>query len=202
MHLKAPANQDHGPPVRDGDGEGDEFVFPPDLFEAAPNGSPAFWTCVRARPRWEKKLCRTLRSQAIAHYMPVAHRTSYSGRKLRTASIPLFPGFVFVPGDQPKGAFKDAGILGVLKPSCAMRVDELDGQIRAVRRMLALGTPVGLTTRYEAGDRVTIGSGPLRGLSGTVTSTSNARRLVLWIDMLGVGACVQLTCDTVLARAA
>jgi hypothetical protein len=205
MHLKELENQDHGRTVaaRDGDGDGDdEFVFPRDLFEAAPSGSTAFWTCVRARPRWEKKLCRTLRSQAIPHYMPVAQRTSYSGRKLRTASIPLFPGFVFVPGDHPKGAFRDAGILGVLKPTCAMRVDELDGQIRAVHRMLALGTPVGLTTRYETGDRVTIGSGPLSGLSGTVTSTWSARRLVLWIDMLGVGACVQLTCDTVLAKAA
>lgn len=202
MHLKELDNQDGRPGGEDRGGDDDEFVFPHDLFAAGAPTATAFWTCVRARPRWEKKLCRTLRSLAIPHYMPVARRTSYSGRKHRTAAIPLFPGFVFVPGDHPKGAFKDASILGVLKPSCAMRVDELDGQIRAVHRMLALGAPVGLTTRYETGDRVTIRSGPLSGLSGTVTSTWNAKRLVLWIDMLGVGAFVQLTCDTVLARTA
>jgi transcription antitermination factor NusG len=79
-----------------------------------------------------------------------------------------------------------------------MHIKELDGQIRAVHRILALGAPVGVTTRCEVGDSLTIASGPLRGLSGTVTSTAHARRLVLWIDMLGVGAFVQLRPDTVL----
>lgn len=181
----------------------DEFVFPRDLFELAPSSSPVFWTCVRARPRWEKKLCRILRSQSMPHYMPVVPHQSYSGRKLRTASKPLFPGFVFVMGSHTKGSFKDSGcVVNILKPSCATHIDELDSQIRAVHCMLAFGEPVRLINQYEIGDRVTIGSGPLRGLSGTVTSTGNARRLVLWIDMLGVGAFVHLAFDTVLARAA
>jgi len=186
-----------------GDVDGDhEFVFPPDLFDSAQDSSTVFWTCVRVRARWEKKLCRMLRSQSLPHYMPVVSRQSYSGRKLRSASIPLFPGFVFVMGSHTKSAFKDPGVTNVLKPTCPMHVEELDSQIRAVHRLLALGGDVGVTTQYTVGDTVTINSGPLSGLSGTITSTAGSRRLVLWVDMLGVGASVQLESDTVLARAA
>jgi hypothetical protein len=39
-------------------GDNVEFVFPRDLFEAEQDSSTVFWTCVRVRPRCEKKLCR------------------------------------------------------------------------------------------------------------------------------------------------
>lgn len=181
----------------------DEFIFPGDLFDAAQDSSMVFWTCVRARPRWEKRLCHSLRSQLIPHYMPVVLRESYSGRKLRSSLIPLFSGFVFVMGNHTKGSFKDSGcVINLLKPNCPTQIEQLDHQIRTVHRMLTLGRPVGVTTQYEIGDSVTIGSGPLSGLSGTIRSTTNGNRLVLWVDMLGVGAFVQLGSDTVLVRAA
>ncbi|NVI97297.1 hypothetical protein HV824_04085 [Myxococcus sp. AM009] len=137
----------------------------------------------------------------IPYYMPVVIRQTYSGRKLRDSSLPLFPGFVFVKGSHTKGAFKDTGcVASVLSPTSQMGIAELDSQIRSVRLMLGLGRPVVLTTKYEVGEKLTIDSGPLRGVSGTVTSTANAKRLVLWVDMLGVGAAVELGCDTTLAR--
>lgn len=197
MNIQSGANH-----VDRDDRDHHEFVFPRDLFGTSLDSSAVFWTCVRVRARWEKKLCRVLRSQALPHYMPVVSRQSYSGRKLRSSSIPLFPGFVFVMGNHTKSAFKDPGVVSVLKPTCPMRIMELDSQIRAVHRILALGRPVGVTAQYEVGDRVTITSGPLSGLSGTIASTAGAKRLVLWIDMLGVGAFVQLGSDTMLARPA
>src|SRR5207249_1875034 len=101
-----------------------------------------------------------------------------------------------------KSSLKESGcVASVLKPTSQRGVEALDRQIRAVRRMLSLGRPVGLTTHYEIGERLTIASGPLRGMSGAVTSVGNASRLVLWIDMLGVGAFVELEGDTMLERA-
>ncbi|QDE89533.1 hypothetical protein BHS06_11495 [Myxococcus xanthus] len=138
----------------------------------------------------------------IPYYMPVVSRQTYSGRKLRDSLLPLFPGFVFVKGNHTKGAFKDTGcVASVLNPASQLGIEVLDGQIRSVRRMLALGGPVELTTKYEIGEKLTIDSGPLRGISGTVTSTANTKKLVLWVDMLGVGAAVELGCDTILAKA-
>lgn len=134
--------------------------------------------------------------------MPVVLRQTYSGGKLRISSLPLFPGFVFVKGSHSKGTLNETGCVAtVLKPACPIQIQQLDTQIRSVHRLLAVGRPVGMTARYEIGERITIASGPLRGISGTVTSTTKAKRLVLWVDMLGVGAFVELACDTPVARA-
>lgn len=171
----------------------DKFTFPSDLFEPQAESDVPCWTCVRSRPRWEKKLADFLRSRSIPHYLPTTVKYTFSGRKLRRTAHCLFPGYVFVKGSHDKQSFKESGcVVYVLKPTSLVQAESLNGQIRAVRRLLLEEISAELCTDYRNGERVTIVSGALRGLSGIVIETDNARRLVVWVDMLGVGVSVVL----------
>lgn len=179
--------------------ERDRYLFPRELFEGPPD--PAGWTCVRSRPRWEKKLAGYLQANHVEYYLPVAARQTFSGRKHRTAWHPLFPGFVFVKGSHAKQAFKQSGcVVYVLRPASRSQSYLLDQQIRAVRRLLMEELPAELTNEYRLGERVTIASGPLQGIEGMVVATANGSRLVVRVDMLGVGVSVVLGSDVRLER--
>lgn len=179
----------------------DEYLYPNDLFEQKSGSQANFWTCVRSRPRFEKKLATFLKSRNIAHYLPVVQKNTCSGRKARTTAIPLIPGFLFAKGDFGKRAFADSGCVAyVLKPSNCVEQRTLDRQIRVVREVLLRKRFVELSTDYRVGEEVTILSGPLSGISGRIVSLDKSKRLVVGVDMLGVGVSVVLSPDTRVAR--
>jgi transcription antitermination factor NusG len=188
-----------------GDGEHfgpcEDYLFPEDLFEASSEIETTLWKCVRSRPRWEKKLARFLRSRNIAHYLPVVPRTTCSGRKVRTTMHPLFPGFIFVKGDHNKRSLMESGcVVHVLKPNNSIELKTLDRQIRAIQQLLLKRPFVELCTEYRVGESVTILSGPMTGITGDVVHLQNSKRLVLWVNMLGVGVSVVLSPETFLSR--
>lgn len=114
--------------------------------------------------------------------------------------IPFCPFCPFCQGS--KLSFKDSGcVVYVLKPTSSSQAETLDAQIRAVRRLVLEEIRAELCTNYLGGEKVTILSGPLQGISGIVMGTANARRLVVSVDMLGVGVSVVLDADTDLTKA-
>ena len=182
---------------------GDTFLFPRDLFDGEAESSATFWTCARSKPRWEKKLAEYLGSRRIPYYMPVAVKHTFSGRKWRSTAHPLFPGFVFVKGNYDKLFFKTSACVAyVLRPRTGAEAGALDKQIRAVRRVLTETSCVELSTIPRIGERVTIASGTLTGLTGNVVTVENTKRIIVWVDMLGVGVSVALGPDVAWTRAA
>jgi transcription antitermination factor NusG len=181
----------------------DTFLFPRDLFDREDEAATTFWTCARSKPRWEKKLAEYLGGREIPYYMPVAVKDTFSGRKRRSTAHPLFPGFVFVQGNYDKSFFKaSASVAYVLRPRSPVEAAALDKQIRAVRRVLTETSFVELSTIPQIGERVTIASGTLTGLTGNVTTVENTKRIIVWVDMLGVGVSVALGPDVAWTRAA
>src|SRR5262245_26706505 len=75
------------------------FLFPNTLLGDFVAVDGAAWWLLHTRPRAEKTLARRLHGCAVPFYLPLypRHRT-YSGRT-RTAFLPLFPGYVFLHGD-------------------------------------------------------------------------------------------------------
>lgn len=180
----------------------DTFLFPDNLFENETESIITFWTCARSKPRWEKRLADYLSSREIPYYMPVVVRHTFSGRKLRSTTNPLFPGFVFVKGNHDKLFFKESGCVAyVLRPRSPLEANTLDRQVKTVRRVLAETSSVQLSRVFQIGERVTIASGPLKGLSGDVITAANTRKIIVWVDMLGVGVSVALGPDVILTRA-
>jgi transcription antitermination factor NusG len=179
----------------------DDFLYPHDLFDTRSDSDSILWTCVRSRPRWEKKLAAFLRARGIAHYLPVTSTSACTGRKVRSTSLPLFPGFVFVKGDHGKRSLTDSGcIVYVLKPANSVERKTLDSQLRALRQLLHYRVCPEVTTTCHVGQLVTIRSGPLTGVTGKVVRVYKPHRLVVWVDMLGVGVSVVLGPDINLGR--
>ena len=171
----------------------EQYVYPFDLFDNDKSPGTTLWTCVRTRPQWEKRFARFLHSQRMAYYLPTVSRTTCSGRKSRTTTIPLFPGYIFLNGNNNKQLFKESGsVLCVIRPRIPLEEKILDQQIRAVWRITVDGAHagLGLETDFKVGDKVKILSGSLSGLSGEVIIIGKSKKLVVWIDMLGVGVSV------------
>ena len=192
-----PCIDDHsGPP--DGGAEAPEcavgkYAFPATLFDRDECRPDPRWTCVRTRPRWEKKFARWLNGKRMPFYFPTFSRTSVSHRKRRTTIEALFPGYVFVHGTHEKERFtQSASVVRLLMPRCQAENAALDQQLADIWRAAASGLPLVPTQVLSAGQRIEILDGPMQGTVGRYLRTGRGNSVILEIDMLGVGVSVEL----------
>ena len=176
--------------------ESEPFACPADLFTRNDGASVRLWTCVRTRPRWEKKFARWLRAEHMPYFLPTYLRKVLSHRKRRTTVLPLFPGYVFVVGDHTKQRFiRSESVVRLLKPRCLLESRALDAQLASIWLALSTGLPLAPTSELEVGQRVEITEGPLRGATGKYLRTGQNDCLVVVVDMLGCGVRVELPAD-------
>ena len=168
------------------------FLFPGDLFEQDSDAEPA-WTCVRTRPRWEKRFARWLHGERMDHFLPVIGRRTRSHRKSRITEVPLFAGYVFVRGTFSKADFtRSDAVAYVLNPRSPQEARNVDDTLVAVWRMLADGRDVGIVDRLNPGEEVDVIAGPLMGTRGRFVREGSGGKLVVWIDLLGSGVSAEV----------
>jgi transcription antitermination factor NusG len=173
-----------------------DFLSPPDLFDELADDQFRFWTCVRSRPRWEKKLTRWLRGKSIPHFMPVFLKTTVSHRKRRTSALPLFPGYVFVAADVSKNDLsKSSSVVRILKPGSDKEAIILDQQLHSVWLAVQSGEALSALTELVEGKHIEITEGSMRGLSGTYIRTGRGGSLILSVDMLGGAVAMEMPPD-------
>jgi len=164
-----------------------------DIFDPQSPGEPRFWTCVRTRPRWEKKFVGWLRGHHHHFFLPTVAQTSVSGRKRRQTEIPLFPGYVFVDGDHVKGDFDRTGIVVyVLRPQCEHEIAQLHCELWSVWCGLTSGLYVTPIQNLAVGEFCEIIRGPLQGVRARFERMGKRGRLVLQVDMMGCGLAVEV----------
>lgn len=168
-------------------------IYPLDLLSSAFNElhQQRSWYVLHTKPRQEKAVLRQLVEQFVPSYLPLHSRPRlYQGRKV-TASIPLFPGYVFLFGD-------DDERLSAVKTNRIVRVLLVMDQIKLCRdlvhicHLLATGTPIAVESRLQPGRHVRIRSGIMRGLEGVLISRRGEERLIVAVDFLQQGASVAL----------
>jgi transcription antitermination factor NusG len=174
------------------------FVNPLDLFSGDEGGNMVRWTCIRTRPRWEKKLARSLKERDKVFFLPVFQHETVSGRKRRVSDLPLFPGFVFVSGDLSKKDFLQTGSVAyVLKPRGEAEARQLHAELTNVWRGLTSGMYVTPVRGLAAGESCRIVRGPLQGVEAKFERAGHNGRLILQVDMMGGGIAVELAVDAV-----
>lgn len=173
------------------------YIYPASLFDGQDNiHSRSVWTCVRTRPRWEKKFARWLSARRTAYFLPTFRCVRTTWRKKRVTIEPLFPGFVFVQGDFSKREFVDSAcVVRLIKPRSEQEAGELDLQLADIWLAIASGQPLVPVKTFVEGQRVEVLDGPLRGTIGRVERTGRENRLILSVSMLGAGASVELSSD-------
>jgi transcriptional antiterminator RfaH len=172
----------------------DSLVYPDNLFaEIPPTTADATpWTCLRAKPRSEKRFAEWLAGRRTPHFLPTIERITKSHRRVRRTRAPLFPGYLFVEGEQSKGDLKGAPWLVGVVPATSEQKRSLHGELWHIHRALESGSPLELVHELLPGETVEVVAGAMKGAIGRFQRWGKQGRLVIWVEMLGAGASVEI----------
>jgi transcriptional antiterminator RfaH len=169
-------------------------AFPDDLFssEQLAIDPQSSWWCFTTHPRAEKAVARRLYAQRVPFFCPtiIKRFRSPSGR-LRQSYVPLFPGYLFVAGDE---SHRLAALQTNKLSRCQLVVDreQLVHDLRAIHRAIELGVPLTPESRIVAGDQIRVRSGPFAGYEGHVLRREGKSRLLLAIKFIEQGVSMEI----------
>lgn len=168
-------------------------LFPDDLFDKAAfllSASQRWWV-LHSRPRAEKALARHLLGRGLSFFLPVYQRQWRSSGRRQSSFLPLFPGYVFLWGDDEAriAALTTNLIVNVLREADQGR---LEADLRRVNRLMECGSPLTPEDRLEAGTPVTLTTGPFRGLEGKILRRGQDLRFVVEVQFLQRGVSVEI----------
>lgn len=173
--------------------EAEPRAFPDTLFSdptplAAREG---FWWVLYTRARMEKAVARQLRAQEFSFYLPVYENTWKANGRKRTSYLPLFPGYVFLHGDeQARVAALETNLLCTVFP--VNDQERFFDDLCRVERVLGGAAPVAPETEVPAGAIVEITAGTFKGLTGKVVRRGEQTRLVVEIEFLRRGVSIEV----------
>jgi transcription antitermination factor NusG len=168
-------------------------VYPEDLLVRSPDtsdGSRA-WFAVYTKARAEKALARKLHCRDVSFFLPVYKRHWQSSGRRRIACLPLFPGYVFVHGD-------DRARLHTLETNLVSRllpvVDQagLHADLARVHQLFATGASLTPEGRLEPGTLVEITHGALRGVQGRILTQGKRQKFVVEVRFLQQGVSMEI----------
>lgn len=172
-------------------------LFPESLLkgtgtdEANTSRSKCAWWLAHTRPRQEKVVAAALLARGVSYYLPLLTRKSLTRGRTRMARVPLFPGYVFVYGDEHER-------LTALQTNRLITMQHVpDGnllraQLKQLAELIAAGIPLTRESRLVPGERVRIKAGPLRDIEGTVLRRNGKTEFLISIDFLHQGASLEI----------
>jgi transcription antitermination factor NusG len=152
-----------------------------DILQVPPQGRT--WLVLHARPRCEKKIQDHCGREGIPAYLPLRKKTHRYGARERVFWSPLFPGYLFCTADEHQRSHLRqnryvANVLVVVDQAGFVQ------QLRHIRLALESGNVVDVVPYLEAGKRVRVKQGPLRGMEGIIHHVKNRTRVVINVDMI------------------
>lgn len=168
------------------------FVQPQDLL-STPETSAArgCWWVLHTRSRAEKSLVRRLAGSTAGFFLPL-HRHEWRSRgRLLSSYLPLFPGYVFLHGDETD---RMRALETNLVAGCLPVVDQqqLRRDLERVYRLMASDAPLSPEARLQPGARVRVARGPLEGLDGKVLRHEGRLKLLIEVRLLQQGVSVEI----------
>ena len=169
-------------------------VYPEHLFSTDDTigDTAASWWCFSTLARAEKVVARRLYAQQVPFYCPLIFKRfrSPNGR-LRESFVPLFPGYVFVFGDE---SHRVAALKTNKMSRCQLVADRhrLIQDLRGIHRAIELGVPLTPESKIVAGDQIRVRSGPFAGYEGYVLRREGKTRLLLAIKFIEQGVSMEI----------
>ena len=165
-------------------------IYPDTLLDSPP--PDARWWAAYTFACREKVFMQRLQKFKVPFYGPLIKRTTRtpSGRP-RPGFVPLFPGYVFLCGNEEQRA-------EAFKTKCAVRIIEAPDKaellfdLRQIRQLIASDAPLTPEARLSKGMKVRIRSGPLSGIKGSVIKRHGKDTLLVAVNFLQQGASVVL----------
>jgi len=174
-------------------GEGAQNLHPCEPTAGVRAIPPPEWYAVYTRPSHEKSVVKQFAVREIDCYLP-SYRTTrrWRNRQKVELELPLFPGYVFArfPWSRHASVLEVSSVVSIVgngREALRMRQDEIQSLRLGLERRRAEPHP-----NLHVGDRARIASGPLEGFEGIVARRSNGLRMVLSLQQLVKGACVDM----------
>jgi transcription antitermination factor NusG len=151
------------------------------------------WKVLFVKPRTEKKVTEYCALYGIPFYLPLREKTRVVQRRKVSATLPVFPGYVFA-------RFAAAQRLQILQTNLLVRVLEPTDPRRMlrdlimVRRALRADPALKPVRPLAKGRLVRIMSGPFMGVEGRVARMAGTLKVVLNVDL--IGQAVSVTAET------
>jgi transcription antitermination factor NusG len=160
-------------------------VLPLNDLESLPETSTPQWFAVAVKPRFDKAVARTLESKGFETLLPLYKTQHRYAARSKVSELPLFPGYVFcrfnaltqLPILTTPGVTQ---ILGTGNTPLALSEEE----IVSIRVAIQANIPLQPFPFLQAGHRVRIEEGALRGVVGLVVRIKDCMRLILSITLL------------------
>jgi transcription antitermination factor NusG len=152
------------------------------------------WCAIHTKARHEKKIAAVCGGLRIPCYLPLALHRTFSGGKVNTFELPMFPGYVFA-------AVAPADWLPLKQTnSVAQRIETRNerGLLRDlahVRTIELAHLELATAPTLKRGQRVVVVSGPLTGVEGVVVRQKNRTRLQVAIEAIGQGLLLDVERD-------
>jgi transcriptional antiterminator RfaH len=168
------------------------FIFPEDLLQAAaPRTDNQRWWVLHTRARVEKALVRRLLSHQVGFFLPLYQHQWRKNGRLFSSHLPLFPGYVFLHGDERcRGQALETKLIA----NCLPVADQfqLVEDLARVYRLMASDSPLVPEERLRPGRLVEIISGPLAGMKGKVLRKGKQLRFIIEVQMLQQGVSLEI----------
>jgi len=157
-------------------------------------GADACWFALAVRPRHEKTTASALRFKGYEEFVPLYRSRRRWSDRFKEVELPLFAGYVFCRFDSTRRVpiLSTPGVVRIIgfgkEPICVP-----DTEVEALRAIARSGLMVEPWPFLEAGCRVAIEDGPLRGIHGTLLDINkNRERLVLSVALLRRSVAVEM----------
>ena len=173
-----------------------EQTPPASRIEPAVFSSAMPWSVLHLRSRTEKVVERKIQLagyDSFESYLPLWTQSKRYQRRLVTNHLPLFPGYLFVRGDQGAAwefANRTREVVSCLPVNDQGRFHETMMSVHRVSE--ESGDSLRPETKLPEGAAVEIVSGPLAGMRGRVVSKLKSMRFVLSVDLLQQGVSVEV----------
>lgn len=151
------------------------------------------WFALHVRSRHEKVVQAQLAAKQEQVFLPLYTARHKWADRLKTVSLPLFPGYVFCRFDVSRRStvLATSGVIDIVR-SGAEPAPIDTGEIEAIQRVVQsplYSEPYG---GLAAGQCVMMSVGPLAGLKGTLITIRRDLRLILSVELLQRSVMVEI----------
>ena len=128
---------------------------------------PGRWWAVYTRSKAEKALARHLYAREVSYYLPLEHKTWRQNGRRFTSHLPLFPGYIFLHGNENDR-------VTALESNLISRIlvvpdqERLWSDLRRVDRVLGSDVDIDRCDVLIPGKAVVIVAGPFEGMQGVL----------------------------------
>ena len=167
------------------------YLNPVNLLTDEPDEPDGTWRVLHVKPRAEKSLARKLLGRGRRFFLPLYRHQWQKGRRSFNSYLPLFPGYVFLHGDE-------SDRLATLATGLVVRVLAVENQagmkddLMRVHARMASGAPVEPGTDLPEGSEVEITRGSLAGMQGRVLRRNGQCRFVVEVQFIRSAVSIEL----------